>query len=93
MKKETTYPRYHLTALSQKGATNYHTKRKKSFLMRLDGLKELKTLKSFSFSVEYFKEGLNESVEYTKDQLDEGLRVARIFTAKSEIEDNKKRAN
>ena len=60
--------------------------------MRLNGLRELKTLKSFSFSVEYFKDGLNESIKYTDDQVDKGLEVARIFTAKSEIEDNKKRA-
>jgi hypothetical protein len=81
-----TYPRYHLSALTQRGATTYHTKHKKSFLFRLNGLRELKTLKSFSFSVEYYEGGFNKSITYNKNQNDEALRVAKILTAKSEID-------
>ena len=80
-----THPRYHLSALTQRGATTYHTKHKKSFLFRLNGLRELKTLKSFSFSVEYYRSGFNKSITYNKNQIDEALRVAKILTAKSEI--------
>lgn len=79
-----THPRYHLSALTQRGATTYHMKHKKPFLMHLNGLRELKTLKSFSFSVEYYKGGFNQSITYNKNQIDEALRVAKILTAKSE---------
>jgi hypothetical protein len=80
-----TYPRYHLSAFTKRGATNYHTKRKKSFLIRLDRLRKLETLKYFTFSVEYFKQGFNKSIKYTKDQFDEAAKVARIFSSPSEI--------
>ena len=82
---KTIYPRYHLTHKTQRGDTTYHTRRKKSFLMRLDGLIELKTLKSFNFSVEYFKNGFNKSINYLPNQIKEAKKVARIFTSKSEI--------
>lgn len=80
-----TYPRYHLKTFSQRGATIYHTRRKRSFLYRLNGLRQLKTLKFFSFSVEYFKDGLNESIKYTKKQFHDALNAARIFSSALEI--------
>jgi len=55
-------------------------------LFRLNGLRELKTLKSFSFSIEYYEGGFNKSITYNKNQIDEALRVAKILTAKSEID-------
>ena len=80
----TKYPRYHLYHTTQRGSRTYHTRRKKSFLYRLDGLSQLKTLKEFHFSVEYFKDGFNESIDYLPEQLKEAKKVARIFTSKSE---------
>ena len=81
---KTKYPRYHLFWKTSRGSSKYHTRRKKSFLYRLDGLTELKTLKEFHFVVEYFKNGFNESIDYTADQMKEAFKVARILTAKSE---------
>jgi hypothetical protein len=81
---KTKYPRYHLFYKTGHNDTSYHSRRKKSFLYRLDGLSQLKTLKEFHFVVEYYKNGFNESIVYTKNQIKEALKVARIFTAKSE---------
>ena len=85
---KTPYPRYHLWYTTQRGSRMYHTKHKKSFLFRLDGLSQLKTLKEFHFSVEYFKGGFNESIDYLPEQLKEAKKVARIFTSKAEEKSN-----
>jgi len=82
------YPRYNLYYKTKQGLRRYHSRRKKSFLYRLDGLSELKTLKSLHFNVEYFKGGFNKSIDYLPDQLKEAKNVARIFTSKAEERSN-----
>lgn len=86
MKKVAQYPRFSLyyKRLNDEKATTYHTKRKNSFLFRLDGLSEATDLKYVRFVVHYSPLFNNSSIKY--QNLKEAQRVARIFTAKSEID-------
>jgi hypothetical protein len=81
-----TYPRYTLAykRFGDQKATVRHTKHKKSFLMRLDGLTEVETPIKVWFSIQYAPDQFNESIKYT--DLKQCQKDARIFTAKDEIE-------
>ena len=80
------YPRFSLHYVTSKSLepTIRRTKHKKSFTMRLNGLSQLKTLKKCWFVIEYSPKTKNESIEYADPK--EALRVAKIFTTKSEID-------
>jgi len=78
------YPVFRLWWETKSGVGRYHTTRKKSFRYRLAGLGKLKTLKNCWFMIEYNSKGdKNESIKYSNVQ--EALKVARIFTAKDEV--------
>lgn len=82
--QKSNYPIYRLHYKTSKGDVRHLTRKKRRFMLKLQALQELQTLKNFNFTVEYYKNGLNESINYTKNQIEEALKVARIFTAKSE---------
>ncbi len=82
---KTIYPRYSLKWLTQIGSGSYHTRRKKAFLLRLDRLSALSTLKRVNFSVTYLPDVVNESIDYSKNELREAKKTARAFTSAEEI--------
>ena len=80
-----TYPVYRLWWVNKKGRQRYFTKRKNSFLYKLDRLHTQKTLKRMWFTVEYLHGVKNESVKYPADDWKRMKKDARIFTAASEV--------
>lgn len=84
MRSKKNLPAYKLWWKTGAKVGRYYTKRKKSFLFRLNGLTELKTLKKCWWIIEYNQKGdKNESVEYTDPK--KALKDAKIFVQKNEV--------
>ena len=87
MKSTTPYPRYHLAAFLNDRRYTYHTKHKKSFLMKLDGLTEIRELVSLHFSITYSPKLKNSSIVYqNENEFKQAKKDARIFTSKKEVD-------
>jgi len=83
-RQRSNYPVYRLWYKTSRGVGRYHSMHKKSFSLRLQGLQKLKTLIECWWAIEYNINGdKNESIKYSDPK--EALKVARMFTAKSEI--------
>jgi hypothetical protein len=79
------YPIFRLFWVTSRGESTYHTKRKGSFLYRLEALQDLQTLKKCWWMIQY-RQGKycrNESIEYTDAK--EAFEVAQLFATAKEI--------
>jgi len=81
------YPVFELKTVKDDGTVVVRqTTKKKGFHYKLGGLLNSQTIKKASFTIRYANGVMNESIDYISGEFKEMGRVARIFTAKNEIE-------
>lgn len=81
------YPVYELKTIKDDGnEVVRRTTRKKAFHYKLGGVQNSETIKQASFTIRYAPGAVNESISYVRGEFKEMARVARIFTAKDEID-------
>ena len=81
------YPVFELKTVKDDGTEVIRrTTKKKGFHYKLGGLQNSQVIKQASFTIRYAKDAMNESIDYVRGEFKEMARVARIFTAKDEID-------
>jgi len=81
------YPVFELKTIKDDGTEVVRrTTKKKSFHYKLGGLQNSQVVKQACFVIRYAPGIVNESIDYVRGEFKEMARVARIFTAKDEID-------